>query len=63
MQCSECSVEMEKGVLDANGRIWADPEKLPWWAKTKLIPLVKIVKKVVAWRCPECKKVDLRTED
>lgn len=61
MLCKDCKVEMEKGILISNGQIWT----------TQLNPLTKIfggifpkvMRRVQAWNCPNCKKIELYTED
>ncbi len=61
MLCKDCKVEMEKGIMDKC-----------LWVEKELSGLVKMLtrgfpgirwKRVNAYHCPNCKKIELYTED
>lgn len=67
MECKDCQVEMEKGVFDGSCWFSGDPQfgknflvKRFGWA---VWPSKRVIKFVRAYRCPNCKKIELYTEE
>ncbi len=58
MKCSKCEVEMGKGIVTAAG-FWIENWPNNWWTK----PLIKMGNRMLAWRCPNCKRVEFYTEE
>lgn len=58
MKCPACKIEMVEGALVNNGLVWIK----------KLNNFMKSMSRfggnrlVEAWRCPNCNKIELRTE-
>lgn len=58
MKCPKCDFEMEKGMLGEHGNSWLAGNSIRAKISTSLIfhrP------RVFAYRCPNCKKVELQT--
>ncbi len=57
MKCPKCECEMEEGVLVNGGHHWTRPLS----KFVKFIDL-SIGERVIAWKCPKCKKIELVAE-
>ena len=58
MKCSDCKVEMEKGTLTNTGNVWTS-KNVYGLGFMKTLTGGKIV---LAYHCPNCKKINLVTE-
>lgn len=60
MKCPNDETQMEKGYLTANGRAWI---KFTDSLRDKISELISTHQLFVwAWRCPNCKKIELTSE-
>lgn len=58
MNCPNCKVEMEEGFT--NGIVW---QKARIWGTVGLAKLFnKSTKRVIAWKCSMCGKIELYSE-
>ena len=57
MKCPKCEFEMEQGVLVNGGQNWTPP-------LSKFVQFLNfsIGERVIAWKCPKCKKIELAAE-
>ncbi len=65
MKCPNCSVEMEKGSLAMNGGYWYKlSEDRGFLNQTIIWPITLFgsATSVLAWKCPNCNKLELTVE-
>lgn len=65
MKCTACDVVMEKGIIANNGMSWVqyNRSRKGFWEKFAALGLgMKILKPLVAWKCPQCQRVQLSVE-
>lgn len=60
MKCENCKIEMIEGSLFSNGQVWIDRSRMTKIGRWFLNPSGKNT--VVAWKCGNCGKIDLRVE-
>jgi hypothetical protein len=60
MKCPNDQTEMDKGSL-IGGKMWLKIDENNFWQKIDR-KVVDMSRRVFAWRCPSCGKVELSTE-
>lgn len=61
MECPICKSVMEKGMLTADSTHWMKEEGFIGGVNKTMNPGFGL-ERVVAWKCPNCKKVELSAE-